>query len=58
VIKALDQRGGVDVLSSTEVTVISGRQAQMKATDVKTVIINYDFSQAVSAGGVSTVGGP
>lgn len=56
VIRALEQRGGVDVLSSTEVTVISGRQAQMKATDVKTVIIDYDFSQAIS-GGVTTTGG-
>jgi general secretion pathway protein D len=56
VIRALEQRGGVDVLSSTEITVISGRQAQMKATDVKTVIIDYDFSQAIG-GTAPTTGG-
>ena len=47
VIKALDQREGTDVLSSTEVTTISGRQTQMKATDVKSVITYFDFSQQV-----------
>jgi tetratricopeptide (TPR) repeat protein len=55
VIKALEQRTGTDVLSSTEVTTISGRQTQMKATEVKTVITSYDFSQQV--GGVGTTGG-
>jgi general secretion pathway protein D len=57
VIKALEQRSGVDVLSSSEVTVISGRQAQMKATDVRTVLVAFDFSQAVASGGPVSQGG-
>ena len=52
VVKALDQRQGVDVLASPEVTIISGRQAQMKAVDVKQVITDFAFGQA-SGGGVT-----
>ena len=55
VIKALEQRDGTDFLASTEVTVISGRQTQMKATDVKSVITYFDFSQQV--GNYGTGGG-
>jgi type II secretory pathway component GspD/PulD (secretin)/tetratricopeptide (TPR) repeat protein len=50
VIKALEQRTGTDVLSATEATTISGRQTQMKASDVKTVITSFDFSQQVAGG--------
>jgi general secretion pathway protein D len=58
VIKALEQRSGVEMLSEPEVTVISGRQAQMKATEVKTVIIEYSFDQNVgNVGGVGGGGG-
>ncbi len=56
VIKAIEQRTGADELSSPEVTIISGRQAQMKATDVQTIIVDYDFSQAIGnvGGGTTT----
>jgi general secretion pathway protein D len=54
VLKALEQREGTDFLTSTEVTIISGRQTQMKATDVKSVITYFDFRELV--GGVW--GGP
>jgi hypothetical protein len=58
VLKALEQREGTDVLSSTEVTTISGRQTQMKATDVKSVITFFNFSQQVGGvGGTGTGGG-
>jgi len=58
VLKALEQRDGTDVLSSSEVTTISGRQTQMKATDVKTVITSFNFNQQVAGGtGGTTSGG-
>ncbi len=55
VMRALEQRTGVEVLSAPEVTVLSGRQAQMKATDVQNIIMYYGFSQQV--GGMGGVGG-
>ncbi len=55
VLHALDQRNGSDVLAAPEVTTISGRQAQMKATEIKTVIVDFSFNQAV--GGVGGGGG-
>lgn len=57
VLKAIEQRSGFDELSSPEVTIISGRQAQMKATDVQTIIVNYDFSQVVGNFGGGAGGG-
>ena len=45
VIHALQQRSGAELLAEPEVTAQSGRQAQMKATDVKTIITAYGFSQ-------------
>jgi hypothetical protein len=56
VIHALDQRDGADVLSAPELTIISGRQGQMKGTDIKTVITSYDTG-GVGGGGVGGVGG-
>ncbi|HOC50148.1 MAG TPA: hypothetical protein PKI07_03500 [Verrucomicrobiota bacterium] len=53
VIKALQQRQGAELLAQPEVTTTSGRQAQMKAADVKSIITSYSFSQAQSTG-VST----
>ena len=50
VLHALDQRDGSDVLAAPEVTTISGRQAQIKATEIKTVIVDFSFNQSV--GGV------
>jgi len=58
VISALQQRTGSELLSQPEVTTTSGRQAQMKASDVATIITAYSFSQnttATSTGG--SVGG-
>jgi general secretion pathway protein D len=45
VIHALQQRSGAELLAQPEVTAQSGRQAQMKATDVKTIITGFSFSQ-------------
>lgn len=57
VIRALEQRSGIDLLSQPEVTVISGRQAQMKATEIKTVVVEYDFDQNVGGVGGGFGGG-
>src|SRR5262252_8954688 len=55
VIRALDQRQGTDVLAAPEVTIISGRQAQMKATDVQTIVTSFGFGQQ-TGGGVTGTG--
>jgi general secretion pathway protein D len=51
VIKALQQRDGTELLAQPEVTTTSGRQAQMKAADVKSVITGFSFSQTQNAQG-------
>ena len=54
-IKALQQRSGAELLAEPQVTTQSGRQAQMKATDIQAVITAYGFSQNTAVGG--TTGG-
>jgi type II secretory pathway component GspD/PulD (secretin)/tetratricopeptide (TPR) repeat protein len=49
VISALQQRDGSEILAQPEITTTSGRQAQMKATDVKSVITGFSFSQTQNA---------
>jgi general secretion pathway protein D len=56
VIKALEQRGGVDVLSAPEVTTLSGRQAQIEIADIITIVTSVDASQ--NAGGGSNSPAP
>jgi general secretion pathway protein D len=59
VLNALQQRSGAELLAEPQVTIISGRQAQMKATDIQTVITAIGFSQntttATTGGAGSTV---
>jgi hypothetical protein len=50
VIHAIDQRSGTELLAAPDITTLSGQQAQIRATDIKTIIINYDFSQAYGGG--------
>jgi hypothetical protein len=57
VLHAIDQRDGSDVLSAPEVTIISGRQAQMKATEIQTIIVDFSFSQSVGGFGSGVGGG-
>jgi type II secretory pathway component GspD/PulD (secretin)/tetratricopeptide (TPR) repeat protein len=54
-IQALQQRSGAELLAQPEVTTTSGRQAQMKATDIESIITAYSFSQSTGVGG--TTGG-
>ena len=59
VLHALEQRNGADILSSPEVTIISGRQAQMKAVEIQTIVTDFDFNQQVGGlgGGGAAAGG-
>ena len=53
VIRALEQRQGVDLLSAPKITTLSGRQAQIKIVDVRYIVIGLDTSQT----GGGTYGG-
>jgi Flp pilus assembly secretin CpaC len=48
-LQALEQRSGVETLGEPEVTTTSGRQTQMRATSVVTVVIGLNFQQGQSA---------
>ncbi len=58
VIHALEQRSGVENLAEPEVTTTSGRQTQMRATEVQTIITQITFQQgtAASTGNTGTTG--
>jgi general secretion pathway protein D len=49
VLHALQQRNGYEELNEPEVTVISGRQTQMKATDIQYILTGFDFNSGVNA---------
>ena len=51
VIRALEQRQGVEVLTAPNVTTVSGRQAQLQAVDIRTIVTGNDLSQNTSGGG-------
>jgi type II secretory pathway component GspD/PulD (secretin) len=48
-LRALEQRSGVENLGEPEVTTTSGRQTQMRATSVLTVVVGINFQQGTSA---------
>ena len=50
VIHALEQRTGFENLAEPEVTTTSGRQTQMRATDIMTIITGFSFQQNVGGG--------
>jgi type II secretory pathway component GspD/PulD (secretin) len=47
-LQALEQRTGVEELAEPEVTTISGRQTQMKATTLISVVTSFSFEQGQS----------
>jgi general secretion pathway protein D len=51
VIRALDQRQGVDLLSAPKITTLSSRQAQIKIVDVRYIVTSLDLNQTSSGGG-------
>jgi general secretion pathway protein D len=53
VINALEQRSGVETLAEPEVTTTSGRQTQMRATRIQTVVSGVSFQQG-AVGGTTT----
>jgi general secretion pathway protein D len=50
VIRALEQRAGVDLLSAPRVTTMSGRQAQVKVVRVETIATDLDLEQTTGGG--------
>jgi Flp pilus assembly secretin CpaC len=57
-LQALAQRSGVEQLAEPEVTTISGRQTQMKATTLQSVVTSFSFEQGasgVTGGGTGAV---
>jgi general secretion pathway protein D len=55
VLRALEQRQGVNILTPPKVTTLSGRQAQVKTVKVRYVVTDLDLSQIVSN---ATTGAP
>ncbi|HXG48606.1 MAG TPA: hypothetical protein VNO52_13345, partial [Methylomirabilota bacterium] len=55
VIRALEQRQGVDLLSAPKITTLSARQAQIKVVDVRYIVTDLDLNQT-SGGGFATAG--
>jgi general secretion pathway protein D len=56
VIRALEQRQGVDLLSAPKITTLSGRQARISIEDTQTIILGFSV-QGLGGGGVGGVGG-
>jgi len=48
-IQALSQRSGVETLAEPEIVTISGRQTQMRATQIINVLTGYSFQQGTAA---------
>jgi general secretion pathway protein D len=53
----LEQRSGFETLGEPEVVATSGRQAQMRATTIKTVITAIDFNNGAAGGTATPVAG-
>ena len=49
VLHALETRTGVETLGEPEITTLSGRQTQMRATTVQTIVVGVSFQQGQSA---------
>ncbi|MBM3846412.1 MAG: hypothetical protein FJ405_09020 [Verrucomicrobia bacterium] len=57
VIRALEQRGGVNILNAPEVVTVSARQTQIKVVDVNTIVTALDLQQTGAGGGGGGGGG-
>ncbi|HWH69896.1 MAG TPA: type II and III secretion system protein, partial [Candidatus Sulfotelmatobacter sp.] len=51
VIKALEQRDGVDLLNESSVTTLSGRQTEIQVVDMMTIVTGTSLNQTSSGGG-------
>jgi len=54
VIRALDQRGALELMAAPRVTTLSGRQAQVQINDLRTIVTGVDLNQTASGGGANT----
>jgi len=54
VLHALEQRQGVEELAEPEVTTTSGRQTEMRATEIITIITGFNFQQGQGAGATTS----
>jgi beta-lactamase regulating signal transducer with metallopeptidase domain/type II secretory pathway component GspD/PulD (secretin) len=52
VIHALEQRNGFENLAEPEVTTLTGRQTQMRATEIITVITNFAYRETSTNSGI------
>lgn len=57
VLHALEQRDGVEALAEPDVTTISGRQTQMRATSIKNVVTGFSFNNGTANNGGNNNGG-
>jgi tetratricopeptide (TPR) repeat protein len=55
VVRALEQREGVDLLSAPRITTVSGRQARISIEDTQTIILGFNV-QALGGGGAAIPG--
>jgi general secretion pathway protein D len=56
VIKAIEQRQGVDLLNEASVTTESGRQTQINVSDLITIVTGTSANTQTGAGGLGTTG--
>jgi len=56
VIRALEQRDGVELLSAPKVTTLSGRQAQVTVADVRTIVTGTQSNSGGANGGGQSAG--
>lgn len=57
VVRALEQRRGVDLLTAPKVTTLSGRQTQVKVVDVRYIVTDLGVGQTAGGGGGGIGGG-
>jgi general secretion pathway protein D len=51
VIRALEQRDGVDLLSAPRVTTLSGRQAKIEVQQLRSIVVGQNFNATAGGGG-------
>lgn len=51
VVRALEQRGALELMAAPRVTTISGRQAQVVINDLRTIVTGVDLNQTAAGGG-------
>lgn len=57
VVRAMEQRDGVDLLNAPEITTPSGRQAQIQIVDIQTIVSGTSLNQTSGGGGTGATGG-